>query len=59
MSTRHWVLIGGFIVATGSVIQGLDHFADLWENPGIAGGLIVQMGTNILAVFTDKPKRGR
>lgn len=56
MSTQHWVLVGGFCLATGSVIQGLDHFTDL-QNPAIIGGLVIQLGTQIMAVFTEPPKR--
>ena len=54
MTKTHWLLIGGFLTATASVIAGLDHWIDIAKPPVVAG-LLVQLGTMIGAIFSQKP----
>jgi hypothetical protein len=54
MTKTHWLLVGGFLTATASVIAGLDHWVDLTKPPIIAG-LLMQLGTMIGALFASKP----
>lgn len=54
LEPKHWTIIAGFLIATSTVVGGLDHWGDLLK-PAVIGGLLAQLATLISAVFAGAP----
>jgi hypothetical protein len=57
MTTKHYAVLGGLIVAVGTQLAGLKGgWADVLT-PLFVSGLVIQIGTTITALFMDAPKK--
>lgn len=55
--TKHWIVIGAMFVALGTQLGSLEHgWADA-TSPAFIGGLIIQVGTTIAALFVGAPTK--
>lgn len=55
-TTKHFAILAALLVAVGTQLGGLQHgWADA-VTPGFVGGLILQIGTTLAALFTDAPR---
>lgn len=57
LETKHWAIVAAMLVAIGTQIGGLEHG---WRDalaPGFIGGLIVQIGTTVAAIFVGAPQK--
>lgn len=54
---KHYALTGALLVAIGMQLAGAAHGWQDVLTPGFLGGLIVQVGTTIVAIFTDAPRQ--
>ena len=56
METKHWAIVGAMFIAIGTQLAGLDHG---WRDactPAFIGGLMIQIGTTVAALFVGPPK---
>lgn len=53
--TKHWIVIGAMLVAIGTQVGGLEHGWRDATTPGFIGGLIVQIGATVGAIFVGAP----
>lgn len=54
LESKHWALIGGFVVAVSVMIGGLDHWSDALH-PAFVAGFVAQLGVLIGALFAGAP----
>lgn len=57
LHTKHYALIGGLLIAIGLQLSGVQHGWRDVASPGFIGGLIVQIGTTLAAIFTGAPQK--
>lgn len=57
MTTKHWAVIAGFLVALASQIAGLGDSWDHVSSPMFVAGVIGQLGTVLAAVFVGAPDK--
>lgn len=56
LEAKHWAIFGAMLVAVGTQLSGTEHgWLDV-KTPQFVGGLIIQVGTTIAAVFVGAPK---
>jgi hypothetical protein len=54
---KHWALIGAMLVALGTQLAGVKHgWADV-ADPIFIGGVFLQIGTTITALYVGAPKK--
>lgn len=56
LQTKHYIIIAGALIALGMQISGLEHGWRDAMTPGFIGGLVVQIGKDILNLLTDAPR---
>lgn len=56
LTTKHYVVIGGAIVALGMQLSGLQHGFHDALTPTFIGGLLVQIGKDFLNFYIDAPR---
>lgn len=54
---KHYALAGALLIAIGMQLTGVQHGWQDVLTPGFLGGLIVQVGTTIAAIFTNAPHK--
>lgn len=55
---QHYMIVGGLLVAIGLQLGGLEHGWKDAATPLFFGGLLVQVGNTLLALYTNKPRDG-
>lgn len=55
LTTKHWAVIGGFLISSATIIGGLHSWSDL-QSPQVVAGFIGQAGSLIVAVFVGAPE---
>ena len=55
MEPKHWAILGGFIIALGMQLQGVQHGWTDVVSPVFIGGVLVQAGTVIAALLVGSP----
>ena len=53
---KHFVILGALLVAVGTQLAGLEHGWKDAATPAFLGGLLMQVGTTIAAVFVGAPQ---
>lgn len=56
MSMKLALVLGGFIVGAAGLISSLETW-ELATKPLFVGGLLLQLGTAVTALYTDSPSR--
>lgn len=57
LQTKHYVVFAAMLVALGTQLGGLEHgWADA-ATPSFIGGLLMQIGTTIAALFVGAPQK--
>lgn len=54
LEPKHWLLIGGFLVAFSATLGGLDHWSDALH-PAFVAGFVAQLGVLLGALFAGAP----
>ena len=57
MTGRHWAAVGAFLVSIAGIIGGQTHWSDM-TSPVFVGALVANLGSFLIALFSDKPERG-
>lgn len=52
---KHWLLISGFLVATATMLSGVQHWHEV-TRPAMVAGLLGQLGVVIGSLFAGAPK---
>lgn len=55
--TKHWAVIAGMLIAVGTQIGGLEHGWHDALSPGFIGGLAIQLGTVLTAIYVGAPQK--
>ena len=56
LEPKHWALLGAMLVAVGTQLSGTEHgWLDV-ATPQFIGGVVLQIGTTIAAMFVGAPK---
>lgn len=57
LQTKHYAVIGAMLIALGTQLAGLEHgWADA-TSPAFIGGLLMQIGTTVAALFVGAPQK--
>lgn len=56
LEPKHWAILGAMCVAIGTQLSGTEHGWDDVRTTQFIGGLLMQIGTTIAAVFVGAPK---
>lgn len=57
LETKHWAIVGALLVAIGTQLGGLEHGWHDAATPAFIGGVVVQIGTTIAAIFVGAPAK--
>lgn len=55
--TKHWIIVAALLVAIGTQIGGMEHGWHDAMAPGFVGGLLIQIGTTLAALFVGAPQK--
>ena len=56
-NAKHWAILGALLVAVGTQLGTAEHgWVDVLS-PGFLGGLLLQTGTTIAALFVGSPMK--
>lgn len=57
LTTKHYVVLGAMLIAIGTQLSGLEHGWTDATAPAFIGGLLMQIGTTIGALFVGAPQK--
>lgn len=57
LTTKHYAVLAAMLISLGTQLSGLEHgWADA-TSPAFIGGLLMQIGTTIAALFVGAPEK--
>lgn len=56
LETKHFAILAAMLVAIGTQLSGTEHGWHDVMTPQFIGGLVIQIGTTIAAVYVGAPK---
>jgi len=57
LEAKHYAVLGAFLIAVGTQLAGLEHGWHDAATPAFVGGLLIQAGTTVAAVFIRSPSQ--
>lgn len=57
MQAKHWAVIAAMLVAIGTQVAGMQHGWHDALTPSFIGGLLIQIGTTVAAIFVGAPEK--
>lgn len=56
LETKHYAILAAMLVAIGTQVSGMQHGWHDAISPGFVGGLLIQIGTTVAAIFVGAPR---
>jgi hypothetical protein len=57
LTTKHYVVLAAMLVAIGTQITGMEHGWLDAATPSFIGGLLIQIGTTVAAIYVGAPEK--
>ena len=57
LQAKHYAVIAAMIVAVGTQLAGLEHGWIDAQTPAFIGGVLIQIGTTLAAMFVGAPQK--